>query len=78
MASSLSSALELRRLNHGVMTYALLESLGRTAFSATDLMKAVQQRVPEITRQNFPGKDQTVTLFSRGPDFPISFRGNAK
>ena len=74
MASSLSSAIEMRRLNHGIMTYALLQSLGKTAFSATELMKSVQQTVPETTRQNFPGKVQTVTVFSRGQDFPIASR----
>jgi len=74
MASSLSSAIEMRRLNHGIMTYALLESLGKTAFTANQLMRSVKQLVPEISRKSFPGKEQTVTTFSRGPDFPIASR----
>ncbi len=74
MASSLASAIEMRRLNHGIMTYALLESLGKTAFSAVELMSSVKRLVPEISRKSFPGKEQTVTTFSRGQDFPIASR----
>jgi WD40 repeat protein len=74
MASSQSGAMEMRRLNHGIMTYAVLQSLGQNAFSASELIASVKKLVPEICRRSFPGKEQTVTVFSRGPDFPLASR----
>lgn len=71
-------AYEVPELGHGVLTYALLNSLGLLAQSsgpnsgvtANDLLRAVSQQVPELS-EKYQGVRQQVVQYSSGQDFPL-------
>jgi len=70
-------AFEIPQLGHGVLTYSVLETLGvkdgkgETAVTANELLRAVSQRVPELS-QKYNGVRQMVVQYSSGQDFPLN------
>lgn len=77
-------AYEIPELGHGVLTYAILESLGVTEQSGTvttsknaegvtanDLVRSVSSRVPELS-EKYQGVRQQVIQYSSGQDFLIA------
>lgn len=77
-------AYEIPQLGHGVLTYAILESLGlaknsdssaparaEQGMTANELLHQVSTRVPELS-EKYQGVRQQVIQYSSGQDFPIS------
>lgn len=69
-------AYEIPQLGHGVLTYALLDSLGlkesnaKQAVTANELLRAVSTKVPALSEQ-YQGVRQQVIQYSSGQDFPL-------
>ncbi len=70
-------AYEISQLGHGVLTYALLDSLGlaegkaaRGEVTANDLLRAVSTKVPDLS-EKYHGVRQQVIQYSSGQDFPL-------
>ena len=75
-------AYEVPELGHGVLTFAILEALGKTAKSesaaqaqltANDLLRSVSSRVPVLS-QKYQGINQQVLQYSCGQDFVLEDR----
>ena len=75
-------AYEIPQLGHGVLTYALLESLGLTEGSTTEvktldgitaneLLQSVSIKVPKLS-EKYQGVRQQVIQYSSGQDFPLA------
>jgi len=71
IASSLASAMEIRRLGHGILTHVLLEAVGDQPFTAMSLMRVVAEAVRGESSKYFPARPQQVTTISTGEDFPL-------
>jgi hypothetical protein len=71
LASSLDNAMEARRLGHGIMTFALLQTLGKETFTVSELFRALNISVPEIARKYFPAREQLVATHRSGDDFQL-------
>ena len=76
IASSLASALEVRRLGHGILTHVLLRELGNRPLTAVELIQVVKKMVPRVSGKYFPARPQQVATLSRGKDFPLIAGGN--
>jgi WD40 repeat protein len=76
-------AYEIPQLGHGVLTYAILESLGiepvdgegaaktpEEGVTANDLLRSVSVRVPYLS-EKYQGVRQQVIQYSSGQDFPL-------
>ena len=70
-------AYEISQLGHGVLTYALLDSLGlaegkasQGEVTANDLLRAVSTKVPDLS-EKYHGVRQQVIQYSSGQDFPL-------
>ena len=76
-------AYEIPQLGHGVLTFAILEALGvkqdstegsqpaaAEGITANDLLRAVSDRVPELS-EKYQGVRQQVIQYSSGEDFPL-------
>ena len=70
-------AFEIPQLGHGILTYSVLETLGakdgkgESAVTANELLRAVSQKVPELS-QKYNGTRQMVVQYSSGQDFPLT------
>ena len=70
-------AYEIPELGHGVLTYSILNSLGKAGESndkvttANGLLRNVSSLVPELT-QKYHGTTQQVVQYSSGQDFPLA------
>ena len=70
-------AFEVPQLGHGILTYSVLETLGvkgakgESAVTANELLRAVSQKVPELS-QKYNGTRQSVVQYSSGQDFPLT------
>lgn len=70
-------AYEIPELGHGVLTYSILNSLGKTGESggkvttANGLLQSVSYLVPQLT-QKYHGTSQQVVQYSSGQDFPLA------
>ncbi|MCA9779179.1 MAG: caspase family protein, partial [Candidatus Eremiobacteraeota bacterium] len=76
-------AYEVPELGHGVLTFAILEALGKTKKSevevpdqvtVNDLLRSVSSRVPVLS-QKYQGVNQQVLQYSCGQDFLLEDRG---
>lgn len=70
-------AYEIPQLGHGVLTYAVLDSLGLTEghektgeVTANDLLRSVSTKVPDLS-EKYHGVRQQVIQYSSGQDFPL-------
>ncbi|MCA9777759.1 MAG: caspase family protein, partial [Candidatus Eremiobacteraeota bacterium] len=69
-------AYEIPELGHGVLTFAILEALGKTGaekenltqLTVNDLLRSVSSRVPALS-QKYQGVNQQVLQYSSGQDF---------
>ena len=68
-------AYEIPELGHGVLTFAILEALGKTGsenenpqLTVNDLLRSVSSRVPALSRK-YQGVNQQVLQYSSGQDF---------
>ena len=70
-------AYEIPELGHGVLTYSILNSLGKAGESsdkvttANGLLRNVSSLVPQLT-QKYHGTTQQVVQYSSGQDFPLA------
>jgi hypothetical protein len=68
LGASLDSAIEIRDLGQGVMTYAIVEALRGKASTVFQLFEAVKMLVPQIRST---GRPQFVIPVTSGSDFPL-------
>lgn len=71
-------AYEIPQLGHGILTYALLNSLGLTgkgdslkSATANSLLQSVSTKVPQLS-EKYHGVRQQVIQYSSGQDFPLT------
>jgi uncharacterized caspase-like protein len=71
LVSSLGSEMETRRLGHGILTHALLKSIGSEPLTAALLMQKVAKEIPLVSAKYFPARPQRATVLNQGEDFPL-------
>jgi uncharacterized caspase-like protein len=70
-------AFEVPQLGHGILTFSVLEAMGAkeegksTTITANELLRAVSEKVPELS-QKYHGTRQMVVQYSSGQDFPLT------
>jgi uncharacterized caspase-like protein len=73
-------AYEVPELGHGVLTYAILQTMGATQgetgerntdLTANDLLRSVSSKVPELS-EKYQGVRQQIIQYSSGQDFPLA------
>jgi WD40 repeat protein len=77
-SSDTQEALEVTGLEHGLLTYTVLQALKGSAdtspqdgmITVLELLPFIQQRVPEFAQQHFH-RAQYPQIFSNGMDFPL-------
>ena len=70
-------AFEIPQLGHGILTFSVLEAMGAkeqgqaTTVTANELLRAVSEKVPELS-EKYHGTRQSVVQDSSGQDFPVT------